>query len=98
MKYIFTEKALEDVVKHSLKYEETQEGLGVRFLKAVDESAEAISIMPEGYVNSYKNTRECRTKIFPFKLIYTIEEKMIYIHAVYPCKADPKKKYKNVKK
>jgi toxin ParE1/3/4 len=98
MDYIFTEKSLEDVVRHSLQYEEAQEGLGYRFMEEVAETAKAISKAPEGYVNLYKNTRECRTKIFPYKLIYTIEQKIIYIHAVYPCKANPKNKYKSITK
>lgn len=98
MDYIFTEKALKDVVKYSLQYEDKQDGLGYRFMEEVTRTAKTISKMPEGYVNLYRNTRECITKIFPYKLIYTLEEKMIYIHAVYPCKANPKKKYKNVKK
>ncbi len=54
--------------------------------------------MPKAFVSSYKNTRERKTKHFPYKLIYTLEEGIIYIHAVYACKANPKNKYNRMKK
>ena len=95
MEYIFTEKALEDLIKHALNYEKMLEGLGYRFMEEVEATANAISKQPEGYISLYKNTRECSTRSFPYKLIYTLEE-VIYIHAIYPCKSDPKKKYKNI--
>ena len=98
MGYIFTEYALEDIIKYALQYDNKQVGLGLRFMEEVFQTAKDILKSPKGYINLFRNTRECRTKIFPYKLIYTIEEKVIYIHAIYPCKANPKKKYKNVKR
>ena len=96
--YIFTENAKADVVKYAVSYEEKQVGLGIRFMDEVDQSAEEISVLPTGYASYYKNTRERKTKHFPHKLIYTIEKEIIYIHAVYPSRATPKKKYKSVRK
>jgi hypothetical protein len=96
--YLFTENAKADVIKHAIFYEGKQKGLGIRFMNEVDLAAEEISILPTGYASYYKSTREIKTKSFPYKLIYTIEKEMIYIHAVYPGRANPKKKYKGIKK
>ena len=51
--YIFTENARADVVKHTTSYEEKQEGLGIRFLKAITKAAEEISALPTGYASYY---------------------------------------------
>src|SRR4051812_30410160 len=96
--YLFTENARAEVIKHAVFYEQKQDGLGLRFMNEVNEAAEEISVLPTGYASYYKHTRERKTKNFPYKLIYTIEKEMIFIHAVYPIRANPGKKYKSIKK
>jgi len=96
--YVFTENAQADIINHATFYEEKQEGLGMRFMDEVDQAAEEISTLPTGYASYYKSTRERGTKNFPYKLIYTVEKEIIYIHAVYPTRANPKKKYKAIKR
>ena len=96
--YIFTEHALADIVKQSVYYEEKQKGLGDRFVDEVQNTAEEIRKTPNGFINNYRSSRELKTKHFPYKLIYTIEERIIYIHAVYPCKSNPKRKYNRIKR
>ena len=96
--YVFTENALEDILKQVFYYEDKEQGLGTRFMDAVTLAAEEISKMPKAFISAYKLTRERKTKHFPYKLIYTFEAGVIYIHAVYPCKANPKNKYKRIKK
>ena len=86
-----------DVITYAISYDDKEQGLGLRFMDAVNVAAEEISKMPKAFISSYKTTRERKTKYFPYKLIYTLEEGIIYIHAVYPCKANPKNKYKKVK-
>lgn len=95
---VFTENALNDIMNHASFYEEKQEGLGARFMNEVEQVAEDISTLPTGYASYYKSTRERATKNFPYKLIYTVEKEIIYIHAVYPSRANPNKKYKVVKR
>lgn len=96
--YLFTEHAMADVVKQAMYYEDKEKGLGIRFMDEVTACAEEISKMPKAFASYYKSTRERKTKHFPYKLIYTLEEGIIYIHAVYPSKANPKNKYKRVRK
>ncbi len=94
--YVFTKNALEDITRHSLYYETVQENLGERFLSEVTFAAEEISSLPEGFENRYRNTRERKVKNFPYKLIYTFEKGIIYVHAVFALKQNPVKKYKNI--
>ena len=96
--YIFTEAALADVVKQAMYYEDKEIGLEQRFMNAVEIAAAEISRNPKGFVNLYKTSRERRTKNFPYTLIYTFENSIIYIHAVFPCKSNPSKKYRKIKK
>jgi hypothetical protein len=96
--YIFTENVQADIIEHALKYEEEQEGLGFRFGNEVEKAAQEIATLPKGYAGYDKSTRERRTKSFPFKLIYTVEKEIIYIHAVFPSRANPKNKYSLIKK
>lgn len=96
--YVFTENALADIIKGFSFYEEKQNGLGIRFMDEVDQAAKEVSGLPTGYASYYKTTRERGIKSFPYKLIYTVEKQIIYIHAVYPSRANPKKKYKAIKR
>ncbi len=90
--YIFFENALQDIVNGFDYYEAKHSVLGERFYKEVQQAAKEISILPYGYESNYKTTRERKTKKFPYKLIYTFEEKVVYIHAVFHCKRNLKYK------
>lgn len=96
--YVFTGNAQADIIRGVSFYEEKQKGLGIRFLDEVDKAAKEISDLPTGYASYYKSTRERSIRHFPYKLIYTVEKQIIYIHAVYPSRANPKKKYTAIKR
>jgi hypothetical protein len=98
LSHLFTQNAKADIIEHATFYEKKLAGLGAEFMAGIQSAAEDISALPTGYASYYKSTRERAMKKFPFKLIYTIEKEIIYIHAVYPSRANPKRKYKTVKK
>jgi hypothetical protein len=56
--YIFTEDAFADMIKHALKYEEKQIGLGTRFMDAAEHAAVELANSPRGFESRYKSTRE----------------------------------------
>ena len=87
-----------DIIKQAMYYDDKEKGLGIRFMDEITITAEEINKMPNAFASSYKSTRERKAKHFPFKLIYTLEEGIVYIHAVFPCKANPRHKYKSIKK
>lgn len=94
--YVLTEKASSDVIEAALWEEARHEGLGEKLLRCIDETIEQICKSPYGYVSNYRNTREKKVNKFAYQIIYTVENKVIYIHAVFACKQDPKKKYRNI--
>jgi hypothetical protein len=93
---IFTEAAKDDILEQTLFYEAIQEGLGFRFSDEVYNAADEISIFPKAYLSYIKSVHERRLKKFPFKLIYTIEDEIIFVHAVYPSKAETSGRYKRI--
>jgi hypothetical protein len=94
--HVFTEKASADVLKAALWEEARHEGLGGKLLNCIDEAVEQICNAPYAYASKYRNTREKKINKFSYQIIYTVENKIIYIHAFFACKADPQKKYKNL--
>ena len=93
---IFTDKAIGDITKAKSWYNKQQEGLGKKFADTVFKSAEEIQSAPLGYPNKYKYTREKYIKKFPYLIIYSVEENIIFILRVFACKKNPKKKYKSI--
>lgn len=94
--YVLTENAQSDVIEAALWEEARHVGLGEKLLDCIDETIDQICKSPLGYVNRYKNTRERKVKKFAYQIIYTVENNLIYIHAVFACKQDPGKKYKKL--
>lgn len=88
--------ALEDINDIVCWYEKKQEGLGDRFLNSVFETGESLKKVPFGFQSGYKETREAIIPTFPYVLIYSIENRIIYVHSVFPTKRNPKKKYLRV--
>ena len=96
IRHVLTENASSDVIKAALWEDERHAGLGKKLLSCINEAIEEICKAPLGYVNRYGSTREKKVKTFSYQIIYTLESNVIYIHAVFPCRQDPKKKYKGL--
>ena len=98
MKYslVLTENASQDIIDAALWEEERHTGLGKKLLTRIDQTIDQICKSPFGYASRHRNTREKKIRKFSYQIIYTIEENIIYIHAVFPAKQDPQKKYKNI--
>ena len=72
-------------------YEDQLEGLGERFLNELDKVINSILKTPNGFQKFY-NYRQIPFDIFPFVLIYEIDNKSLIIYAVFKTPQDPKKK------
>lgn len=91
---IVTDKAISDIEKGKKWYNKKQENLGGKFSDYVFDCFEEIQLRPLIYPNKHRYTRELYIKKYPYLIIYSIEEKYIFILRVFPCKTNPKKKYK----
>ncbi|NOY61290.1 MAG: type II toxin-antitoxin system RelE/ParE family toxin [Calditrichaeota bacterium] len=70
-------------------YENCQKGLGRRFLSAVESSTKSISDFPDIYPIIRDHFRRCLIQKFPYGIIFSIEDELIYIIAVMHLKRKP---------
>ena len=67
------------------------EGLGYEFAAEVRSTLERITQYPDAWHPLSKRTRRCRTKRFPYSIIYQIRSNMILVIAVMHMHRNPKK-------
>ncbi len=82
MKVIFSEIAkleLNDAVAY---YELELEGLGKRFKREVKVSISRILKYPEAWPIERGEIRKCLIRVFPYKILYSIENDHIFIIAI----------------
>ena len=94
MKYqlVLTNRSIADIEKAKDWYDKQQVGLGNRFANATFKSIESVQSNPLGCQIKYRFTREKLVNKFPYIIIYSIEENVIFILRVFNCKQNPKKK------
>jgi plasmid stabilization system protein ParE len=77
-------------------YEEKSDGLGFRFVAAIDDAINSISKNPEAYHNRKGNSREFVVKTFRYVIVYRVlkKESLISILHIFHTSRNPKYKYK----
>jgi mRNA-degrading endonuclease RelE of RelBE toxin-antitoxin system len=93
---IFHPIAEKELTDAFLWYEQRLDGLGDRFVKAVEKSISQISSTPLAYAKKHHNYREVKPQDFPYVIVYKIQEKrkIVFIAAVYHTSRNPRKKYR----
>jgi|ERR1051325_1496973 plasmid stabilization system protein ParE len=91
---VITDVAISDIIQGKSWYNDKQKNLGDRFADAIFKSISDIKRNPNAYPNKYKYTREKYVRKFPYVIIYSIEEGVIFILRIFACKQNPAKKYK----
>ena len=73
-------------------YEIQQPGLGERFLDELSFFYKKLEQHPQYYsfTSENKTSRSVALKIFPYKIIYEIEDKDLFVYAVYHFHQNPK--------
>lgn len=87
--YEFLEPAqieLEEEVKY---FNEQQAGLGYEFAEEVADTIARILRYPQAWARLSKRTRRCRTKRFPYGVIYQIRGNKILIVAIMHLRRKP---------
>jgi plasmid stabilization system protein ParE len=95
-KFVFLQRASDEVIEIYRWYEEQQKGLGLNFLNVLEKYKTGIANNPEQFKKTYKHFREVFIHTFPFMIVYYIKkkEKEIIIVSVFHTSRNPKKKYK----
>jgi hypothetical protein len=70
-------------------YEKAVPGLGIEFLDEVERTVNRILLQPEAWTRFSDRHRRCRTRRFPFGLLYSIEQDVILITAVMNLRRHP---------
>jgi len=91
---VLTNRSVSDIEKAKTWYDIQQEGLGTKFANAVFKSIDKVQSNPLGYEVKHRFTREKLINKFPYLIIYSVEEHVIFILRVFNCKQNPKMKRK----
>jgi hypothetical protein len=78
----FQEPALEEMMEAAEYYNGRSDGLGTEFLKRVAHTLKSISIFPAAGRTVTANVRRRQVVGFPFGIVYTIQDSIIFIIAV----------------
>ncbi len=80
-----------DILEALKWYEEEKEGLSQDFFERLDDELERISKNPGHFQKRYRNIKIVFTKRFPYGIHYTLENDIVYVHAVLHMKRKPRK-------
>jgi len=89
MKFKFHPEALAEYEDAARYYSGCQPGLELRFIGCVEAAIRQIVQAPERWRVFEADVRRYLTKVFPFALLYTIEDDYILIIAVMHCHRKP---------
>lgn len=80
----------EEELAQAIEYYESKEtGLGLRFYTEYRSALKRVIVYPGAWFPLSENTRPCRTRVFPFGIIYQIREDGILIIAVSQLYREP---------
>jgi mRNA-degrading endonuclease RelE of RelBE toxin-antitoxin system len=90
-KIIISGDAENDTNDAYIYYEDIQTGLGDRFLSELVEFYQKIKSHPTyfSFVSENKTIRSVALKIFPYKIVYEIDDDKVYVFAVYHFHKNP---------
>jgi toxin ParE1/3/4 len=72
-----------DIERAAAWYEAQKERLGDRFLTAVLDTIDRISLNPEGYAKVIKGARKAELHRFPYSLFFTIKNDVLVIACLH---------------
>ena len=89
MRYEFHPAALEEYRQAALWYAEGEPEVGLKFVASVENAIARIVEAPTRWRLVDEDVRRCLTRIFPFGILYTIEDDFLLIVAVMHFSREP---------
>ncbi len=86
----FLDDAEDDIAVAFEWYESKRVGLGVEFIRALDNTLVALLEFPESCPVVYRNTRRRLMGRFPFEVLYRVEDGLLVVAACIHAARDPK--------
>jgi hypothetical protein len=95
---VFNKSEAEIDIAHAVSwYESRQKGLGIRFITHLEKLYTHLENNPFLFPEKYPQVRQVPLRRFPYVLLYTIEDKNIFVLAVFNCYQNPKRKEHRLK-
>jgi plasmid stabilization system protein ParE len=96
-RHLFNLRAADEYEDAFLWYQQRSDTAADRLIIEVEETIKKICSDPYRYRNSYKKLRETPLKIFPYSIIFLVDEptKVVVIISLFHHKRNPKKKYRS---
>ena len=89
MKHAFHPDALAEYAVAVRTYEDARPGLAARFIENIEAAISAVCSSPERWPVLEHDIRRRLTRVFPFAILYTVEEDHVLIVAVMHCHQKP---------
>jgi len=87
------EEALDEIIQAYQYYESQVEGLGEKFLSQLDIYFERITSNPRLFASNVPPYREAFIQIYPYLIIYEIDDTSVVVYSVFNTHRNPKDKY-----
>jgi len=88
---IFESIAFEDIAKAKKYYRAISDSLAEKFQIAIDQCLEDLESNPYIYQKRIKESRFIKVGIFPYVVVYVIENDIVIVDAVFASKQNPDK-------
>ena len=89
MKYRFHPDALEEYREAAIWYANRQQTLARQFIGTIEDVIRRIVETPTRWRVIDEDVRRCLARVFPYAVLYTIEDDFILIVAVMHCSREP---------
>jgi plasmid stabilization system protein ParE len=87
--YRFLSPAQRELAEAVEYYERAAPGLGLEFLDEIERTVKRVMVHPEAWTRVTEHHRRCRTRRFPYGLIYTVDKDIVIIAAVMNLRRSP---------
>jgi len=93
---IFHPEAFKELRDAYQWYEQILDGLGEKFLKAVDNCIQSVESQPESFSKKKRQYREANVNNFPYVVVFEVlkRKKEIFVLSIFHTKRNPTIKYK----
>jgi toxin ParE1/3/4 len=89
MRYEFHPEALEEYNQAAFYYARKEPGLDLRFILCIESAIETIVQDPLRWRQIDEDVHRCLTRVFPYGVLYTVEDDYVLIVAVAHCSREP---------
>ena len=89
MRYDLHPAALEEYLEAALWYANRDQNVALRFIACVEDAIDRVVESPQRWRVMEEDVRRCLTHVFPYAILYTIENDFILIVAVMHASREP---------